>query len=225
MQKSALFSSFYEGKIFNVLCRTSSVEKRNAQRSIYFAADYIAYLSTLRTEYCNRCIANFGSAIQNAIETNIVGEEEKGNTSQEDAVEIVEDQTVIDKMEDKLNEKVDQVVTEGKEALTEKIIATTFYGIGFLITFIGVKITLFIAFAIVEFIFKLPVLNAFNKLVGGILEVVLMLAKLWMVLGLISFIAPLDFMQKVVELINGSVITKLLYDNNIIVTLIIGKII
>ena len=32
-------------------------------------------------------------------------------------------------------------------------------------------------------------------------------------------------MSKVVNIINGSVITKLLYENNIIVTLIMGKII
>lgn len=187
---------------------------------------------------------SFGNSIQNAIETKIMGEENKQpekNDEENKDVNIYneeqvtenktevdinkEDESTIDKIEGAIDNKVDEIVNDGKEALATKIVSTTFYGIGFILTFLGVKLILFIAFLIVELIFKLPVLKMFNKLLGGALELVLMLVRIWIVLGLINFVAPLEFMSKVVNIINGSVITKLLYENNIIVTLIMGKII
>lgn len=182
---------------------------------------------------------SFGNSIQTAIENKIMGETNK-QPEINDEVDIYNEEqfenktkvdinkqesSPIDKIEGAIDNKVDEIVNDGKEALATKIISTTFYGIGFILTFIGVKLILFIVFLIVELIFKLPVLKTFNKLLGGALELVLMLVRIWVVLGLINFVAPLEFMSKVVNIINGSVITKLLYENNIIVTLIMGKII
>lgn len=167
----------------------------------------------------------FGSSIQTAIETKIMGEENKVPEINDEVDIYNEEPLVENKIEGAIDNKVDEIVNDGKEALATKIISTTFYGIGFILTFIGVKLILFIAFLIVELVFKLPVLKLFNKLLGGGLELVLMLIRIWIVLGLVNFIAPLEFMGKVVNIINGSVITKLLYENNIIVTLIMEKII
>ena len=163
---------------------------------------------------------SIGLKIENVIEARITNREEQPENS-----ELVEETKVdaITKIEDILENKVDDIVNEGKNEIAKKISSAVFYGIGFLITFIGVKLVLFIVFLIIGAVFKLPILKTFNKLVGGILEVVLMLFKVWIILGLISFVAPLDFMQGVIEIINESTITKLLYEYNIIVTLIIGK--
>lgn len=182
---------------------------------------------------------SFGNSIQDAIETKIIGDNNKSPeindhvdiyneeqfTETKTPVNNNKDESAIQKIEGVIDNKVDEIVNDGKEALAAKIVSTTFYGIGFILTFIGVKLILFIVFLIVEFIFKLPVLKAFNKLLGGALEFVLMLVRIWIVLGLVNFMAPLEFMGKVINIIDGSVITKLLYENNIIVTLIMGKII
>jgi len=174
---------------------------------------------------------SIGIKIEDAIESRIINNEEQGLEDSEQNNGLIEeiqekDETQTDaitKIEEALGNKVNDVVNDGKELVGEKVVGAVFYGIGFLTTFIGVKIVLFIVFLIIGVIFKLPILKTFNKLIGCILEVVLMLFKVWIVLGLISFIAPLDFMQSVIELINQTVITKLLYEHNIIVSLIIGK--
>lgn len=166
---------------------------------------------------------SFGESIEQAIETRILNTEKEEVEPNEESD--LQDTDAVTKIEEAIGEKVDEVVSESKEALANKIVEYVFVGIGFLATFIGIKLILFIIFLIIELIFKLPVLKAFNKLTGGILEVVLLLLKVWILLGLISFAAPLDFMQRVIELINGSLITKALYEYNIIVSLIIGKII
>lgn len=171
---------------------------------------------------------SFGAVIEQAIETRIlnkVDEETQTDVTEESEITESNNTDAIGKIEEMLGNKVDEIVSDNKEALADKIIGAVFYGIGFLSTFIAVKLVLFIVFVVIELIFKLPVLNTFNKLIGCVLEVVLMLLKVWLVLGLISFIAPLDFMQSVIELINQSVIAKVLYEHNIIVNLIIGKII
>lgn len=161
-----------------------------------------------------------GNKIEQAIETRIVSE-----NNEETSDEKIEETDAIGKIEQMLGDTIEESIANNKEALTEKIVGYVFVAIGFLTTFVVVKLVLFIAFAIIELVFKLPVLKTFNKLTGCVLELVLMLLKIWIVLGIISFIAPLEFMTQPIELLNESVITKALYDHNIIVNLIIGRII
>jgi len=171
---------------------------------------------------------SFGSVIEQAVETRILDNKEDmtdDNDINNDEIKEEENADAIAKIEQAVGDKVEEVISQNKELLAEKIINAVFYGMGFLLTFIAVKLALFIIFLVVELIFKLPVLKSFNRIAGCVLELLLTVIKVWMVLGLISFMAPLEFMQGVTNLIGESVITKLLYEHNIIVSLIIGKII
>ena len=60
-------------------------------------------------------------------------------------------------------------------------------------------------------VFNLPVLKSFNELFGIIAAVVLLVLKVWVVLAIVNFIAPMNFMSGIIKLINSSIITKVLY--------------
>lgn len=106
-----------------------------------------------------------------------------------------------------------------------KICHYIFTGMGFAVVFVISRIVLWIAQKILESIFELPVLKAFNKLGGIIASVVLFVIELSIILGIIKVISGLQFMNTVVNIINSSVITKAIYNHNIIANLILTRLI
>lgn len=92
------------------------------------------------------------------------------------------------------------------------------------ISFIGVLVLVFIICYILQMllnlVFDLPLLSSVNKFGGVGLNIIKTLVKFWIVLALISFIATIPFIQPVVDTIEKSTVTKLLYHNNMLVTLI-----
>lgn len=92
------------------------------------------------------------------------------------------------------------------------------------ISFIGVLVLVFIICYILQMllnlVFDLPILHSVNKFGGIGLNIIKTLVKFWIVLALISFIATIPFIQPVVETIEKSTLTKVLYHNNMLVTLI-----
>ena len=76
---------------------------------------------------------------------------------------------------------------------------------------------------ILNLVCELPLLNSINKIggtVGGILKGILIICIL---LAIINFMAPMGIVTVAVEYINASMITKLLYNANIISMLIKGN--
>jgi hypothetical protein len=106
--------------------------------------------------------------------------------------------------------------------LARNLVNYLFIGIGFMLVFITAKLLLGIAFFILELVFELPLLKEMNKLLGLGVECAFMLIKIWMVLGLISFMSPIDFMAKAIQALNGTVLAKLLYDNNWLLSFVIS---
>ena len=121
---------------------------------------------------------------------------------------------IIQKLVNKINKEL--------QASSAVLANYLFIGIGFMLIFRTAKVVLSIAFFILELIFELPLLKEMNKLVGLGLECGFMLIKIWMVFGLISFMSPIDFMAKAVKLLNDTVLAKLIYDNNWLLSFIIS---
>lgn len=122
----------------------------------------------------------------------------------------------------KLVNKINKELQGSSVVLANKVVNYLFIGIGFMIIFITAKIVLSVVFFILELIFELPLLKEMNKLIGLGLESGFMLIKIWMVFGLISFMSPIDFMAKAVKLLNDTVLAKLIYDNNWLLSFIIS---
>lgn len=125
--------------------------------------------------------------------------------------------THITTLQDKLNVEDNN--------LLKGILEYVFWGIGFAITFILARVILFIAQKIIEKVFDLPLLKTFNNLAGLIASVVIFLIEVSIIFAIIESLSGLEFMSKLVNTIQSSVITKWLYDHNIITNIILKKII
>lgn len=123
--------------------------------------------------------------------------------------------------------KVIQGTTEQeKEAkireLSNSITDFILRGISFIGVFILTYIIVLILGVMLNGIFSLPILNSVNKLGGMGIGFVLGLLQIWIILAIISFLSPMDFMLKTNELISSSTLVNLMYNNNF-VTAIVSK--
>ena len=119
----------------------------------------------------------------------------------------------------------DTIGNSMQNELVLKIVKHIFTGVGFAAVFIASRIVLWIGQKILESIFELPVLKTFNKTGGVIASAVLFIIELSIILAIIKTIATLAFMNGVINIIHDSVITRTIYDHNIVTTLILTKLI
>lgn len=112
---------------------------------------------------------------------------------------------------------------DGKE-LSDKLVNYMVTGIGFIIVFLVARIVLWIAQKILESIFELPILKLFNKMGGVIASAILVIIEVSIILAVINSISTLNFMANIVNAINNSFITKVLYEHNIFTKLILNRI-
>lgn len=93
-----------------------------------------------------------------------------------------------------------------------------------IISFISILVVVYIICLILQIVlnlfFKLPVISSINKFGGAIINSLQMLLKVWIILAIICFIMPIQKTNNLSNLINNSVITKGLYENNFFVSVI-----
>lgn len=167
-------------------------------------------------------IANyeFPSKINESIKNAISSQQKE--TSDAEESEYISLSSIIAQfnLTDKINLKEEQEnLTEEKtlsDAVAEKITMYIMNIISFLIIFLAIIIIAAVLSLILGAIFSLPLLNSLNKTGGFVAEIMLFVIKLWVVLGVISLLAPMSFMSWVAGLIDNSVVVKFLYNNNLL---------
>ena len=120
---------------------------------------------------------------------------------------------------------IDSITNKATESLTSEQTAKTvtmfvLKGISFVIIFIIVTIICRILQSVLNLVFNLPVLDIVNNFGGLGLGVIKALLKIYIVLAIISFIAPMNIIDPVIDMINTSTVTKILYQNNLFVSLL-----
>lgn len=149
----------------------------------------------------------FGIDIKNSIQNTVI--EKINNVEENTAVSII----------------INNVGNENQIAVTNKITDYIFVGVGFVTVYIFARLVLWIAQMILESVFELPILKMFNKLGGVMVAGLLFIVELSVVLAIIKSISTISFMNNIVTVINSSIITKVIYDHNIITNIILSKII
>ncbi len=120
--------------------------------------------------------------------------------------------------------KIQETIGDAKEnEIALKLGDYIFVGMGFVIVYNISRIVLWIGKKILESVFELPVLKMFNKLGGVIAATLLFIIELSIILAIIKAISSISFMNVVTNVIDSSVITKGIYDHNIITSLIFTK--
>ena len=122
-----------------------------------------------------------------------------------------------------INEEITNTVNATKDTIVKSVageIAKAVINIIVMLAiFIIVRILLIFAKAILEAVAELPIIKQFNE-AGGIIYGLLRGALIiYVLLAILSLILPIFDKTAILTAINGSIVTKLLYNNNLILML------
>lgn len=156
----------------------------------------------------------FATNIENAIVEKLsTAKLEEGEISKEstDLPNVVVDY-INGGIEETVNQAKDSVVKVIAHNLTETAISIiVMIGI-----FIITRLILLFAKAILEAVSELPIVKQFNEVGGIIYGIIRAILLIYVILAIISLILPMLEETVVLDAINNSILTKILYNNNII---------
>lgn len=152
-----------------------------------------------------------GKIVEQTVYTNLNSANNKNNENNENKLT---DNIIINSITDKA------VASLTNEETAKAVTMFILKGISFVIIFIVVTIVCRILQSVLNLVFNLPVLDVVNKFGGLGLGAIKVLLKIYIVLAIISFIAPMQIIDPVIEMINSSTVTKMLYQNNLFVSLL-----
>lgn len=163
----------------------------------------------LYTPITNFVIENteFDEKIENVIIEKGVSNEE-GNSTEESVV----DKYILQSITDTKNE----IVQSTSAIIAQKVIGI----ITAIVLFIVVRIILIFAKALINGIASLPIIKQLNE-VGGLVYGILMgLIIVYVILAVLYFVISVNNTGTIANAINTSIITKILYSNNLILNII-----
>ncbi len=119
-----------------------------------------------------------------------------------------------------INEGIDSTINQNKDAIIQVVaqnLSHTIVECGTMIgLFIVTRILLIFAKAILENVANLPIIRQFNEVGGIAYGIIKSMLIIYAVLAIISVILPMIDKTSILTTINNSILTKMLYNNNII---------
>ncbi len=107
---------------------------------------------------------------------------------------------------------------ETADELTNKVVEFILGTAAFILIFLAVNMCAYILQMMLNIVFDLPILSSINNIGGFGIGIVMALFKVWIVLAIVSIIVPMFGGLK--GLIDSSILTKMLYNTNILVKLL-----
>ena len=121
---------------------------------------------------------------------------------------------------DYINKYTTDVKNAGAIAMAKEITTTTIRVVVIIVLYIGTKIILFFFRTLVNAIAELPIIKQFNKLGGTIYGLLKGILIVYVVLALLSLIAPIVNNTALFEMINSSILGNFMYNHNLILTIL-----
>ncbi|MBO5476996.1 MAG: CvpA family protein [Clostridia bacterium] len=146
-----------------------------------------------------------------------------GETVKDMAQESIQKQIDAGKTEDAsfYGQIISNVADETQiEQTAESVSRFVMKGLSFIAIFLIVNLICYILQMVLNVVFNLPILSAINGTGGIVVGALSVLIKIWIVLALLSFVAPLPMFASVMNYIDQTILTKLLYNNNLLVAAI-----
>ncbi len=189
----------------------------------FFIALLIALI--LYTPISNFIINNTSieTTLQEAISDTVASYVIQSEESTEEETEDNSSKVMADYINDFIEEEKQKAQTTEKEIInnvSEKVAINIIKIAVGIIVFIIAKIALIFVKALANIIAKLPIIGQFDKLGGIIYGVLQGLIIIYIILALISLIAPTMGDSALIEAINSSLIGKAMYNNNIILKMV-----
>lgn len=113
-------------------------------------------------------------------------------------------------------------VSEFSDYVTGFITCLILNAISYIVVFIVALLLIGVVINVLDLISKLPVLNAVNKMGGAIAGAAKSLVVIWVFFVLITVFSGSDFGQTMFKMINDSTWLSFLYNNNILMNVILG---
>lgn len=113
-------------------------------------------------------------------------------------------------------------VSEFSDYVTGFITCLILNAISYIVVFIVALLLIGVVINVLDLISKLPVLNVVNKLGGAIAGAAKSLVVIWVFFVLITVFSGSDFGQTMFKMINDSTWLSFLYNNNILMNVILG---
>lgn len=114
------------------------------------------------------------------------------------------------------NVTTSEQISQASETVTRFIMK----GVSFIAIFLVVKLICYILQMVLNLVFNLPILSSINSIGGTAVGALSVVLKIWILLAILSFLAPLPMFSSIEEYINQTIIIKLLYNYNFIVGII-----
>lgn len=156
--------------------------------------------------------------ITEKVETMLSLEEEK--TDIKDQEEFIESLPLPKSFKDTLIEQKEAKVSDLKAYITTYVTGVIINSLAFFLTFIVIIIALWILCFALNIISKLPILNQINKLAGLIVGLMQGLIVVWILFILLTIFGGSVFGQQVFILIEESKILSIIYNNNLLLSVV-----
>ena len=181
-----------------------------------YVANYLTEHTRLDTyieEGCNQKLHEWADAQKQEDKKEV---KERGNDTGMPEI-ILEKLTGESKIADQLLED-----TGVYEVITQKMVQMTIQGVAYIIVFVLILIAtrfIFIAFKIVD---KLPLIGGINRAIGAVAGFVKGMVIVWIVFACVAMTVTTSFGQEIVQAIYASPLLIWLYENNLILTLLMN---
>ena len=124
-------------------------------------------------------------------------------------------------LEKYIGEKTDELKQNTSEVISREVAVLVVRGLTWLGLFITIRIIMFFIKALASVIEEIPVIKQFNKAGGTIYGILEGLVIVYAILAIINLTAPLIKDNKVVDAIDKSYVCKFMYENNVILKVIL----
>lgn len=122
-----------------------------------------------------------------------------------------------------INGQITNTVNEAKNAVVQTVAKDLSQNIINIIVMIGIfivtRIILIFAKVILEAVSELPIVKQFNETGGTIYGIIRGILLIYLILAIISLILPMLNKTEILTTINNTILTKILYNNNLILKL------
>jgi len=109
-------------------------------------------------------------------------------------------------------------VGETTDNLSNNVVKFIIESAAFILIFLTINTCAFILQSMLNIVFDLPILSSINSIGGFGIGIIMALFKIWIALAIMSMFMPMFSQLK--TLIDSSIITKMLYETNVIVKLL-----
>lgn len=155
------------------------------------------------------------ASIQGIVQSKLYNKEEKKEEN------VIENENFAEQIEKYIGDKTDEFKANTSEAISREVAIAVVRGLTWIGLFLTVRIIMIFIKALASVIEKIPIIKQFNKAGGTIYGILEGFVIIYAALAIINLTEPMIKENKVVEQINDSHISKIMYENNLLLKLIL----